>query len=959
MKSTLHALLLALLTGWPCLAGPQAGDWPYYGGDAGSTKFSPLDQIDRDNFGQLKVIWRWRPPDQQIIAREGIESNYFRSTPVAVGGVLYTSTPLGLVCALDAATGVQLWSFDPEAWKDRGAYATMHRGVAYWSGGGQERIFFGTSTDYLYALDARTGRPDSSFGEGGRVELTKGLRREVPGDLYALISPPIVCGDVIVVGSSIDDMRGRPTPRPMPPGDVRGFDARTGKQLWVFQTIPQQGEYGNETWGADSWKDFGAANVWSMMSADSELGYVYLPVSTPSNDFYGGERPGDNLFGDSIVCLDARTGKRVWHFQLTHHGLWDYDPPAAPVLLDLKVKGKRIKAVAQVTKEGFCFVFDRVSGKPVWPIEERPAPPSHTEGERASPTQPVPTLPAPFERQGLSEDDLIDFTPELRQQAMEIASKFDYGPLYTPATEKGVILLPGLYGGADWVGAVAHPGKGVLYVPSHTLPSVAWLSRAEPNASSAYVATINNRLSGPEGLPLTKPPYGRITAIDLNTGEHRWMRPMGRGPVDHPALRALQLPPLGWDNRTFALATSTLLLTASQDPRDLGNAGEGYFVDREAYLQALDLDTGEPVGQVELPGNAYASPITYMAGKRQYIAVSLGDGFRPSELVALALPRKGEALPPQGLERGDADHPAFYQAVAALDAGDLEGLKGLLQKNPGLAKAQGYLDEYYEYASLRGATLLHLTAGNPNRVALPPNPLALAAALLEAGADANAATLDTVTALGLVIDSAQLKWAQRQGEFIELLLKAGADANANQGKILWMALTGEEQQEAAKALVAGGARVDLRFAAGVNRLDLMAAFFGPDHHLTPEAGSLYRPAAGTDPQHSEQDILDEALGYASYGGAAEAVVFLLERGAHIDAQPPHFWPGDRGCTALHKAVSGRHAEILRLLLEKGADPRIEDQQYHATPRGWAEYFGQGELAQILREAEEKRAASSK
>jgi quinoprotein glucose dehydrogenase len=424
--------------------------------------------------------------------------------------VLYTSTPLGLVAALDAETGVELWTFDPQAWKDRGWFTSLHRGVAYWSDGDDERILFGTTSAYLYSLDARTGLPDPAFGDSGRVDLTRGLRRPIRRSQYAVVSPPIVCRDVLVVGSSVPDVR-------------------SGAQKWVFETIPQEeGAYGRETWGADSWKDFGGVNVWSMMSADQDLGYVYLPVSTPSNDFYGGERPGDNLFGDSIVCLNAGTGERVWHFQITHHGLWDYDPPAAPILVDIEVEGRPIKAVVQVTKQAQAFVFDRITGAPVWPIVEVPVPASRADGEIASPTQPFPSWPLPFDLQGLRIDDLIAFTPELRRRAIEQVGRYEYGPLYTPPSERGTILLPGLRGGASWVGAAADPLTGVLYVPSHTMPFMAVLTRADdPQSPSAYSTNHRHNVKGPDGLPLTRPPYGRLTAIDLNTGEHLWKQVWG------------------------------------------------------------------------------------------------------------------------------------------------------------------------------------------------------------------------------------------------------------------------------------------------------------------------------------------------------------------------------------------------------------------------------------------------
>jgi quinoprotein glucose dehydrogenase len=423
---------------------------------------------------------------------------------------------------------------------------------------------------------------------------------------------------------------------------VQAFDARTGAKVWEFRTIPQEGDYGNETWESAAWKTYGAANVWAAMSADEDLGYVYLPVSTPSHDFYGGERPGDNLFGESLVCVKAETGERVWHYQLVHHGLWDYDIPAAPVLMDVVIDGKARKIVAQVTKQAFCYVFDRTTGEPIWPIVEKPVPQSTVPGEKTSPTQPFPTKPAAFDRQGLRDEDLIDFTPELKQAARALVADYRHGPLYTPPAEEGTVVIPGFLGGADWSGAAAHPGKGLLYVPSHTLPALVWVGRAyNPLAHSVYSAGTMEPLAGPHGLPLTRPPYGRITAIDMQTGEHVWMSAVGRGPADHPVLAHLDLPDLGWGNRSFAVVTSTLLLVASQNPRQFSQRRRRQRsapASLEAYLRAFDLDTGELVGEIELPGNAYGSPMTYMVDGRQYIAVPMGNSNSAPELVALALP---------------------------------------------------------------------------------------------------------------------------------------------------------------------------------------------------------------------------------------------------------------------------------------------------------------------------------
>jgi len=637
-----HLLIVALCN----TAAAQAGtdhDWTYYGGDAGSTRFSRLDQIDSTNVSQLTPVWSWSSADGEVFKRERIQggTGHHENTPLAVDGVLYVSTPLNVIRAIDGTTGKTIWTFDPQAWKHEGGWT--HRGVAYWKEGDVERILFGTSSDYLYALDARSGLADSSFGDNGRVDLARTLRRPLrpfERERYGVRSPPIVCRNVVVVGSSIDDYDDISIDY-MIPGDVRGFDVRTGELLWTFHTVPQAGEYGNESWGNESWKRYGGANVWSMMSADQELGYVYLPVSSPSYDFYGGGRPGDNLFGDSIVCLDAQTGERIWHYQIVHHDLWNADLNSAPILVDILVDGKPIKAVVQLTKQAFCFVFDRVTGEPVWPIVEQPVPPSTVPGEAASPTQPFPTKPAPLDRQDLTEEALIDFTPEIRRETLEILKHYDWGPLYTPPSERGLIKLPGSIGGVDWAGGAVNPETGWLYVPTKTRPERVLVSPArDPEAQEQFINHHPGDLAGYQGLPLTKPPYGRLTAIDLNSGEHEWVIPLGNGPIEHPLLRDLDLPPLGSNARQFVLATPTLLLVAA------GRAEHGRGQDPERYLRAFDMEDGRLIAEVDLPRNATGNPITYMAGGRQYIAVPTMERRRTPAMFGLAIPRPGEEVVP-------------------------------------------------------------------------------------------------------------------------------------------------------------------------------------------------------------------------------------------------------------------------------------------------------------------------
>ncbi|WP_394846924.1 pyrroloquinoline quinone-dependent dehydrogenase [Pendulispora brunnea] len=636
----------------------SSAEWRLAAGDGASNKYSTAHQITPDNVKSLEEAWSWTSPDEAIVReinKDGVKiwPHAYETTPLMVGGVLYASTSLSQVAAVDATTGQTLWVYDPKSYLAEDGksvafppnFGFVARGVAYWEDGEDKRIFFGTGNAQLLALDIH-GRLISGFGNGGRIDLKQGLRRPAAAKFYSVTSPPMVCGDTVVVGSSILDF---PLVPEMPPGDVRGFDARTGQLRWTFHTVPQAGEFGTDTWKNGSWKTFGGANVWQTMSCDPELGNVYLPVSTPANDYYGGARQGDNLFADSVVALNASTGERIWHYQMTHHGLWDYDPPAAPTLVDIRVGGRPVKALAQVSKQGMVFVLDRVTGQPIWPIEERPVPASTVPGEHASPTQPFPTRPAPVDRQGLTEDALIDFTPELRQQALAAVKPYDYGPIYTPPSvdnsllggKKGSIALPGNLGGSSWSGAAFHPDKGILFVPSVTRPVTLSLTLFLGAGYAGSVAPITL----PNGLPITKPPYGRVTAIDLNTGEHRWQTPIGRGPVDHPALKDLHLSGLGWPRRSFVLATKDLLFVAQegivtrrqQQPSTFTSVYE--VQNSEAYLWAFDPDRGTMLSETPMAaGNASGSPMTYVANGRQFIVLPVGGGGQPAKLVAFALP---------------------------------------------------------------------------------------------------------------------------------------------------------------------------------------------------------------------------------------------------------------------------------------------------------------------------------
>ena len=609
----------------------NAQDWPSYGGDNGSSKYSPLDQISAENVDQLEIVWEWLSLDNATVASNLADGNNravpagYKATPLVVDGIMYVSTSFGRVVALDAANGELRWSFDTRAWE---AGRPMNlgyntRGVAYWARGDKKRLFFATYDSYLWSIDVVSGTPDENFGDAGRVDLTLGLGREFDRQLYGVVSPPLVTNDRVIVNSAIHDA---PSSIEMPPGDVRAFNPDTGEMEWIFHTIPQAGEFGNDSWEDGSWEYTGNTNSWTIMSADDELGIVYIPIGTPTNDWYGGKRPGDNLFAESLVAVRAETGERIWHFQTVHHGLWDYDLPAAPTLIDINVDGRPIKAVAQISKQGFTYVFDRITGEPVWPIEERPVPPSSMPGEVASPTQPFPTKPAAFEPQGISDETLIDFTPELRQEALQIIEEFDYGPLFTPPTLRGTIQFPGWGGGGEWHGAAFDPDTGLYYIPSASVPIVVQLREARrQRAELGYVRGGAMSVSGPQGLPLTKPPYSRITAIDMNSGEHEWIVPHGEGNRQQIIDMGILDPgPVGSTSRTGPVLTKTLLFMAQSDGgRNL--------------LRAFDKASGAVVHEAELPLPPAGTPMTYMVGAKQYLSIAVGGG-QDSRLVTLALP---------------------------------------------------------------------------------------------------------------------------------------------------------------------------------------------------------------------------------------------------------------------------------------------------------------------------------
>ena len=629
----------------------QSGGWTHWGGNPESQRYAPHDQITAENFEDLEVAWIWRGDNFGPSV-----DNILRSTPIYAEGKLFgVAGQRRTVVAMDPATGETLWTFrEPptKRWADS-MRKNYGKGVAYAQVNGQGRIYVATPAFFLHALDPGSGDLIASFGENGTVDLladfgyayhpTEGLPSEV--GYITNSSPPIVVNDVVVVGNS-HEQGYRQTRRENVPGHILGYDARTGEHLWKFNVIPQsESEFGFDTWENDAWQWTGNVSAWAPLSADLERGLVYVVTEPPTNDFWGGLHPGQNLFATSILALNARTGERQWHFQTVHHDIWNYDNPTAPNLVDVTVDGRRIPMLVQTTKQGFAYVFNRETGEPVWPIEERPVPQGHVPGEYYSPTQPFPTRPAAFELQEVTEDELIDFTPELRQEALEIARQYEYGPMFMPPLhqgndlgKRGAIHCPGSNGGANIPGgASVDPETGILYVASTKacsapiLVSGADADREDPNPIGRTVmqwVAGPGGVRGPRGLPLFRPPYGRITAIDLKTGETLWWIPNGDTPdriKNHEALQGVDIPNTGQPTHATTLVTRTLLMYGE------GRGGLARF-------HAVDKRTGDRLGTVELPAPSNTAPMSYMHQGRQYIVIPVGGRAHPGSLVALSLP---------------------------------------------------------------------------------------------------------------------------------------------------------------------------------------------------------------------------------------------------------------------------------------------------------------------------------
>ena len=667
----LRRIAYLLIGGTLALAqsGAKNGEWRSYGADTGNTRYSPLDQINAQNFGKLELAWRFKTSPLGARPEYNLES-----TPLMVNGVVYsTGGTRRAVVALDAGTGEMIWMHS-EREGARGAAAPRQlsgRGLAYWTDGREERILYVTPGYRLFALNAKTGVPVAGFGQNGSIDLKMNDDQEIDplNPDIGLHATPAVAGDVVIIGAA-GKSGGVPKSKQNVKGYVRGFDVRTGKRLWIFHTIPLPGEFGYNTWDKDSSTYTGNAGVWGQITVDEELGIVYLPVELPTGDYYGGHRPGNGLFGETLVAVDLKTGQRKWHYQLVHHGLWDMDIPCAPVLVDVTVNGRVIKAVAQPTKQANLYVFDRITGKPIWPIEERPVEKGDVPGEQYSPTQPFPTKPPAYDRQGLSIDDLIDFTPALRAEAVERVSHYKIGPIFTPpvvskaAGPIATLALAAAGGGTNWFGGSYDPETHVFYVFSQRSLSTLGLVPPEPGMSDMNfiqgTATDGPRRTGGsgadqgadaapnapatgtgtgltiQGLPLVKPPYGSISAIDLNKGDILWQVAHGETPDNirnHPALKGLNIARTGRQGSIGTLVTKTLVV-----------AGEGGFFttpsgQRGAMLRAYDKATGKDAGAVYMPAPQTGGPMTYSLNGRQYIVVAVGGQGYEAEFLAFRLPR--------------------------------------------------------------------------------------------------------------------------------------------------------------------------------------------------------------------------------------------------------------------------------------------------------------------------------
>lgn len=591
---------------------PATTDWPGVGGDPGLARFSTLDQIDRTNVARLEVAWTFRTGGASTSPLTALQC-----TPVVIDGTMYLTSPDAQVIALDAATGTEKWRYNPH----RRLHRYLHnRGVAFWSDGArQRRILFATPDGFLYSLDAATGQPDPDFGSHGIVDLRHGIDTDLRNAVYGATAAPVVFADRVIVGISLDEgYRGGP-------GHVRAFDVHTGREVWRFHTVPRPGEFGHDTWTGDSWRHRTGVNAWSGASVDAARALVFVATGSPGYDFYGGDRAGDNLFANCIIALDAHTGQRRWHRQLVHHDVWDYDLPYPPIFVTVTRDDRPVDAVAQITKHGFVFLFERTTGEPLFDIVERPVPQSDVPGEHTSPTQPFPVLPPPFAAQGFTKADISDRTPETHVALNDRLAHARFGALFTPPSRAGTPQNPGTLGGANWSGASFDPASGRLFLNANNFPRLLRLeATGQPDAP--YLDRGDARIFDPEGFPGIQPPWGTLTAINLNRGEIAWQVPLG----EFPALTARGLPPTGTPNLGGCIVTAGGLVFVAST--------------MDEKIRAFDPSDGRLLWQHNLPFAGYAAPATYSIDGRQFVVIAAGGGGKlgtaPGDAyVAFALPQ--------------------------------------------------------------------------------------------------------------------------------------------------------------------------------------------------------------------------------------------------------------------------------------------------------------------------------